>query len=283
MELSPQLQSRLDQIAKLSRAARMGILFGIAALLAAGYYFGSYSGQADRLTSLRAKELELQRKLSEVRSIAANIAAFEHEITQLEARTRAYGSRKRMYMECTVSTEQGRTWQEYLAGTQSRIVLPCPHCHQWVSPEREHLTHWQRAESQQAARNTGAFGCPSCGEIWGEEDRRAANQACRLLHAGQSIDDAGNVAGTYFDRGGDRSFSYTVSGSLTGAVQNDGSLSVSGREVYVWSAGGKGGGRDKSSGTERNTLRLTASVVLDALGNLVGTTKAGESFTWTRP
>ena len=71
--------------AELSRAARMGILFGIAALLAAGYYFGSYSGQADRLTSLRAKELELQRKLSEVRSIAANIAAFEHEITQLEA------------------------------------------------------------------------------------------------------------------------------------------------------------------------------------------------------
>jgi type IV pilus assembly protein PilO len=34
---------------------------------------------------LRAQELELQRKLSEVRSIAANIGAFETEITQLEA------------------------------------------------------------------------------------------------------------------------------------------------------------------------------------------------------
>ena len=85
MEVSPQLQSRLDQLAKLSRAARMGILLGIAVLLGAGYYFGFYSGQADRLTSLRSMELELQRKLSEVRSIAANIKAFEAEITQLES------------------------------------------------------------------------------------------------------------------------------------------------------------------------------------------------------
>jgi phage terminase large subunit GpA-like protein len=74
------------------------------------------------------------------------------KITQLEARTRAYGSRKRIYMECTVSTEQGRTWQEYTQGTQSRIVLPCPHCKAWVSPEREHLTGWQGADSQAAAR-----------------------------------------------------------------------------------------------------------------------------------
>ena len=36
------------------------------------------------------------------------------KITQLEARTRAYGDRKRIYMECTVSTEPGRTWQELL-------------------------------------------------------------------------------------------------------------------------------------------------------------------------
>ncbi len=66
------------------------------------------------------------------------------KITQLEARTRAYGSRKRVYMECTVSTEQGRTWQEYTQGTQSQIVLPCPACQAWVVPEREHLTGWRR-------------------------------------------------------------------------------------------------------------------------------------------
>jgi type IV pilus assembly protein PilO len=85
MEVSPQLQNRLDQLAKLSRGARMGILLGIAVLLGAGYYFGFYRGEAERLATLRSRELELQRKLSEVRSIAANIAAFENEITLLEA------------------------------------------------------------------------------------------------------------------------------------------------------------------------------------------------------
>jgi type IV pilus assembly protein PilO len=53
-------------------------------LIGAGYYFGYYQAQSERLESLRAQELELQRKLSEVRSIAANIGAFEAEITQLE-------------------------------------------------------------------------------------------------------------------------------------------------------------------------------------------------------
>jgi type IV pilus assembly protein PilO len=85
MEVSPGLQGRLDQVAKLSRGVRMGILAGIAVLIGAGYYFGYYKGQHDRLLTLRAQELELQRKLSEVRSIAANIGAFEAEITQLEA------------------------------------------------------------------------------------------------------------------------------------------------------------------------------------------------------
>src|SRR3954452_10121628 len=44
---------------------------------------------------------------------AAGSSRESDKITQLEARTRAYGSRKRIYMECTVSTETGRTWREY--------------------------------------------------------------------------------------------------------------------------------------------------------------------------
>jgi type IV pilus assembly protein PilO len=85
MEVSPGLQSRLDQIAKLPRGARAGILCGIAVMIGAIYYFSYYQPEAERLAGLRTQELELQRKLSEVRSIAANIGAFEAEITQLEA------------------------------------------------------------------------------------------------------------------------------------------------------------------------------------------------------
>jgi type IV pilus assembly protein PilO len=84
MEVSPGLQSRLDQLAKLSRNARMGILAGVAVLICMVYYFAYFSAEHERLDTLRAQELELQRKLSEVRSIAANIGAFETEITQLE-------------------------------------------------------------------------------------------------------------------------------------------------------------------------------------------------------
>lgn len=117
------------------------------------------------------------------------------KITQLEARTRAFGNRRRIYMECTVSTETGRTWQEYKKGTQSRIVLCCPHCKAWVSPEREHLTGFQGAESMAAARRTGAFACPGCGQVWSGEDRIAAHRDCRLVHQGQEIDEHGVVVG----------------------------------------------------------------------------------------
>ena len=98
------------------------------------------------------------------------------KITQMEARTRAYGSRKRIYMECTPSLENGRTWQEYSKGSKSRIVMPCPECSAWVTPEREHLTGWQGAENQHSARSTGAFACPACGVVWSNEQRTRANE-----------------------------------------------------------------------------------------------------------
>ena len=116
-------------------------------------------------------------------------------ITQLEVRTRAYGARKRIYLECTVSIEKGRTWQEYQAGTTSRIVLPCPHCADYVSPEREHLAGWQDATDKIDARAKAFFACPACGEAWSEADRIQANLAGRLIHRGQDITPDGTITG----------------------------------------------------------------------------------------
>jgi type IV pilus assembly protein PilO len=84
MEISPEIQARLEQFAKLPRAARVGTLVGVVLLLFAGYFFAVYQAKSEQLSSLRTRELELQRKLTEVRSIAANIAAFEAEIADLE-------------------------------------------------------------------------------------------------------------------------------------------------------------------------------------------------------
>lgn len=84
MEVSPELQGYIDKITKLPKAARIGILFAIGASFIAGYYFLFYEDKAEELRQLHTQEMELQRKLSEVRSVAANIAAFEAEIADLE-------------------------------------------------------------------------------------------------------------------------------------------------------------------------------------------------------
>jgi type IV pilus assembly protein PilO len=84
MELNQNVQSRLEQIAKLPAAARWGIIGGCALLVAAGYFMLIYRDTSDQLEGLRAKEFELQRRLSEVRSVAANLDEFEEEIARLE-------------------------------------------------------------------------------------------------------------------------------------------------------------------------------------------------------
>lgn len=89
MELGAGFQERADALARLPRAARVGIVFALVALLGAGYYFGFYQALNQDLETLRVKEAELQRKLSEVRSVAANLSAFEEEIAELEIKLKA--------------------------------------------------------------------------------------------------------------------------------------------------------------------------------------------------
>ena len=84
MELNPKVQSKIEQIAKLPPAARLGAMAAIALLFLVGYYVLVYRDASQRAESLRAQELELERRLSEVRSVAANLQDFEEEIARLE-------------------------------------------------------------------------------------------------------------------------------------------------------------------------------------------------------
>jgi len=118
-----------------------------------------------------------------------------NKIKQMEARTRAYGDRRCIYKECTLSTEEGHTYSKISEGTDSRIVLPCPHCRNWVTPEREHLQGWQSAETEVQAGQESYFYCPKCGAQWSEGDRMQANAGARLLHKGQTITKSGKVKG----------------------------------------------------------------------------------------
>jgi len=114
--------------------------------------------------------------------------------TQMRERTQAY-DRARVYMECTVTTPEGRIWMEYQAGTRSLIYIRCPHCEDYVHPEREHLMGWQEAESAPEAREKTRIVCPSCGVLWDDADRRAANQHPVLAHHGQTVNRDGTVTG----------------------------------------------------------------------------------------
>ncbi len=117
------------------------------------------------------------------------------KVSQIEARTNAYGDRARFYGECTLSTENGRTYKEIKAGTDSRLVLRCPHCHAFVTPEREHFRGWQDAATIIEAAEKAVLCCPACGVQWSEPDRAVANTACKLVHKGQDILPDGTVTG----------------------------------------------------------------------------------------
>lgn len=84
MELNQNVQTRLEQITRLPVAARWGAIAGCAALVALGYFLLVYRDTSTRLEKMRAQEFELQRRLSEVRSVAANLHEFEEEIARLE-------------------------------------------------------------------------------------------------------------------------------------------------------------------------------------------------------
>jgi phage terminase large subunit GpA-like protein len=117
------------------------------------------------------------------------------KITQILHCTDSYGDRRRIYMECTVTVKEGRTWKEIKAGTDSRIAIECPHCLEHVSPEREHLIGWQEAEDPISASEKSAFVCPACGAIWSEEDRIAANRKAVRVDRGQTAEKGGIVTG----------------------------------------------------------------------------------------
>lgn len=117
------------------------------------------------------------------------------KFSQLERRLLAFGDQARLIAECTVSTETGRTWNEYWRGTRSRIALPCPHCQAYVTPEREHLTGWQNAETEVAAIANTRIACPKCGATWSDDQRLEANRRGVLVHRGQEIDSNGVVSG----------------------------------------------------------------------------------------
>ncbi len=78
------LQGVLDKLAKLPSQYRLAILLVIPILIGVGYWQLIYADAAAELANLDGQQRNLQRKLNEVRSVAANLDAFEGELESLE-------------------------------------------------------------------------------------------------------------------------------------------------------------------------------------------------------
>lgn len=110
-------------------------------------------------------------------------------VNQMIARLDAYELENSVvYMECSPSVPTGRIWTEY-AKAPGRLAMPCPHCLDYVTLERESLVGWQDAATELDARDNAAFACPACGGIWSEQQRIDANKAAVLLFPGQTVVD----------------------------------------------------------------------------------------------
>jgi type IV pilus assembly protein PilO len=113
MEVSTEAQAIFDKFAKLPTAARVGVIVSAAVLMVALYFFLVYQKLNTQRESLYLEETKLQRRLSEVRSIAANISAFEAEITELEiqlnAALRQLPNKKQLEVLLTDISNLGKT------------------------------------------------------------------------------------------------------------------------------------------------------------------------------
>ena len=78
------IQVHLDKLARLSKGVRGALFGGVVALVFGAYGWFLYLPASQELSQAEQEHLQLQRKLSEVRAVAANEQAVRDEIAGLE-------------------------------------------------------------------------------------------------------------------------------------------------------------------------------------------------------
>lgn len=79
-----QFNSQFEKLAKLPKSYRVAMLPAVGLLVIAAYVYLLYLPNAELLEGVRTQQLQLHRRLNEVRAVAANIGKFEEEISALE-------------------------------------------------------------------------------------------------------------------------------------------------------------------------------------------------------
>lgn len=79
-------QGSLDRFAKLPKPYRMAMVPLVAVLVLGAYGWLGFQPARAELAAAQTQERDLERKVSEVRAIVSNLAAFEAEIAEMEQR-----------------------------------------------------------------------------------------------------------------------------------------------------------------------------------------------------
>lgn len=119
------------------------------------------------------------------------------KLKQMEGRVRAYraSGQARIYLESTVTIEEGRIWQEWSQGTSGEVVFQCHSCAEWIAPGRDNLIGWHDAKTESEAELLSRWACPVCGIVFDDVTRNRQLQGARLRHRGQTITPDGKAVG----------------------------------------------------------------------------------------
>lgn len=117
-------------------------------------------------------------------------------LEQLRARQRSWDREERItIIEGTGTVKDDYPWSLFGTSSKSRLVSPCPHCGEWIQPERDNLKGWHQATSEDEAAASAYFECPECGDAIDDELRNWSVQQVRILHGDQRVDRKGQVVG----------------------------------------------------------------------------------------
>lgn len=154
----------------------------------------SFEGRDKSKASFTCPNL-IMTEVNEARAAATSSEG--NPLEQIIARATATPRDKRFVVyECTVDFEDGHIWRlVHDIGSAGRLMLPCCKCRAWVCPDRPDLRGWERAETEIEAERLSRWHCPACKEPWDDSERYEMNLQAKLLHKGQSIDDAGKISG----------------------------------------------------------------------------------------
>jgi phage terminase large subunit GpA-like protein len=129
-------------------------------------------------------------------SEAGNKSEEADPLRQLRARQRSFTRMdRRLFIEGTKTIETHLPCTLRESSSDSKIVVPCPHCGQFVGFSRENLVGWKDAKTEIEAADKAAWQCPSCAELLDDDERYSALCDSKLLHRGQQIDKRGQVTG----------------------------------------------------------------------------------------